>query len=477
MVEAMEPRQLLSATPADIVQNPFPSTAASISGQVFLDNNQNGLFDTGDVPLAAQTVFVDVNVDGVADAGDEIASTDTSGNYLLLVPAGIFTIDCVPSPGLQFSALLAPPITIDFLAGDALNGLDFAEIGSGTIDATVFGDTNANGIQDPGEIGLDNRTVYLDNNNDSVFDAGDLLATSFGSGSYEFNGLPPATYLVRVQPAVGSTITTPVGGSASIVVGTGGQVSTTFGLNGADLSIALLTAPPAALVGGEKQKPLQVSVTNAGTSLINGAVGVNIYASTDNVFSPTGDTIVSVLLGKNMKLKPGQSKKLKVQLTVPATLPSGSYFLIAQVISSQSDENAANDAAVPAAATAITQPLIDLSISYGAQPIYIFDRATPGSISLVITNNGNIDFNGNISLSVYASTDGTVQNGTLLAQTRPKHFKILAGTGKATGLTVPANRQTTGTFFIVSVLSPSSVIGDNNQANNTVVSTLPTQIF
>jgi len=167
---------------------------------------------------------------------------------------------------------------------------------------------------------------------------------------------------------------------------------------------------------------------------------------------------------------------LKVQLTVPATFPSGSYFLIAQVVSSINDENAANDAAVPAAPTAITQPLPDLSIAYSPQPIYLWDRGEPASVGVVVTNVGNFEFDGKINLAVYASLDGTLQNAELLTQTSTKHFKLAAGKGKAIGIGLPTTGQSAGTFFIITTVNPSAVIGDGNPANNVVVSTQTTQI-
>jgi len=480
LVEAMERRQLLTASAADIIQNPFPATNASVEGRVYQDNNQDFIFDAGDVPLAGQTVFVDVNVNLVPDAGDEIAQTDANGEYFMLVLGGTgttlksYTVGCVAAPGLQ---LLTNFYSIAFLAGDVVTGIDFPQIGTAAIDVSVFGDANANGIQDTGETGLDNRTVYLDNNNNSVFDAGDLQAFNSGSGNYQFNGLPAGTYTVRVQTPDGTSVTTPVGGSSSIVLGSGQVASTTFGLNGPDLSIQLLSVPPASLFGGVKQKPIQVSVANAGTSFINGSIGVNIYASTDNVFSPGADTVVSSLLGKPMRLRPGQAKKLKVQLTVPTDFPSGTYFLIPQVVSSISDENAANDAAVPAAPTVITKPFTDLAISYGSQPIYLWDRGTTASVGVFITNNGNFTFDGQITLAVYASIDGTLASSTLLTQTRPKHLKLAPGTAKAMGVSIPHNGMQSGTFFIITAVNPSAVIGDSNPANNSVVSTQTTQII
>ena len=68
----------------------------SLSGVVFLDYNDNGALDSGDMGLAGQTVFVDLNGTGILEANDPSTATDANGAYtldLLGMPAGSYTVE------------------------------------------------------------------------------------------------------------------------------------------------------------------------------------------------------------------------------------------------------------------------------------------------------------------------------------------------------------------------------------------------
>jgi hypothetical protein len=75
---------------------------ATVTGEVFQDNNANGIPDGTDSPLAGLTVFMDANSDGIREAGEPTAVTDAAGQFtfgnvsseqtgsvrLLSIPAG-----------------------------------------------------------------------------------------------------------------------------------------------------------------------------------------------------------------------------------------------------------------------------------------------------------------------------------------------------------------------------------------------------
>ena len=66
-----------------------------------------------------------------------------------------------------------------------------------SIYGTVFEDANANQTRDAGEGGLENATVYLDANNNSMLDDGEQSTTSDSSGNYVFQNLTAGDYVVR----------------------------------------------------------------------------------------------------------------------------------------------------------------------------------------------------------------------------------------------------------------------------------------
>lgn len=66
-----------------------------------------------------------------------------------------------------------------------------------SIAGVVFGDYNSNGVQDPGEPGLPNWTVYLDGNDSSTLDASEVSTVTGADGSYSFPSVGVGTYRVR----------------------------------------------------------------------------------------------------------------------------------------------------------------------------------------------------------------------------------------------------------------------------------------
>ncbi|HQY89902.1 MAG TPA: S8 family serine peptidase, partial [Tepidisphaeraceae bacterium] len=66
-----------------------------------------------------------------------------------------------------------------------------------TITGTVFGDYDNDGTRDENEPGLADRIVYLDTNNNSQVDGGELSTTTDVNGAYTFINVTPGTKIVR----------------------------------------------------------------------------------------------------------------------------------------------------------------------------------------------------------------------------------------------------------------------------------------
>jgi subtilase family serine protease len=118
----------------------------SISGAVFQDNNGDGVFDSGDLPLAGQTVYLDTNNNGVLDAGEPSTVTGANGNYLFSnVPIGSYVVRQVvpvgevqlqPGPGVTPAGGIAVAGTAGTIAGE--NFADFPDVFSTTADSQSF---------------------------------------------------------------------------------------------------------------------------------------------------------------------------------------------------------------------------------------------------------------------------------------------------------------------------------------------------
>ncbi len=66
---------------------------------------------------------------------------------------------------------------------------------------TLWYDWDGDGIQDANEPGISGVDVFIDMNNNGIYDAGDLLDTTDANGQYSFDDLPIGTYRVIVDTA------------------------------------------------------------------------------------------------------------------------------------------------------------------------------------------------------------------------------------------------------------------------------------
>ena len=81
--------------------------------------------------------------------------------------------------------------------------------GQGSLTGVKFDDANQNGVQDAGELGIANVSIYIDANNNGVQDAGELSTMTDANGQYLLQ-VTPGTYILRAEVSSGASQTTPV---------------------------------------------------------------------------------------------------------------------------------------------------------------------------------------------------------------------------------------------------------------------------
>ncbi|WP_374359966.1 SdrD B-like domain-containing protein [Pseudoduganella danionis] len=177
---------------------------ATIGDRVWEDKNGNGIQDTG------ETGLVGVKVDLKDEAGNIVktTTTGTDGKYSFTVDAGKYAIS-VTAPGGMFAT------TKDVGSNDAVDSdinaggqsdlitvtpgqsnvnLDAGLYKGATLGDRVWLDTNRNGLQDTGELGLAGVKVIL---LDQAGNPTGVTATTDANGSYSFTNLKPGTYSVQ----------------------------------------------------------------------------------------------------------------------------------------------------------------------------------------------------------------------------------------------------------------------------------------
>ena len=178
----------------------------SIAGVKFNDFNGNGFRDAGEPGIDNFTIFLDLNNNGALEDNEPRSITDANGNYFFSgLPSGVYVVKELQQQA--FRQTTADPV-ID-LNGENFSNIDIGNTAIfGSISGTKYSDLNANGIRDAGEIGLENVTIYLDNNNNDILDPEEPISVTDSQGNYNFTGLPSGIYVVREVPQFGLTQTT-----------------------------------------------------------------------------------------------------------------------------------------------------------------------------------------------------------------------------------------------------------------------------
>ena len=202
----------------------LPGGTGSIGDKVFNDANGNGVDDseTG-IPNIAVKLYVDNNGNGIIDAGEPLIGTQNTTvggaysftglalgiDYLVQVDANDPDIAAFFSPN-AFAITTSSLIPIADLAGAvATADFGFQAVVPAALGDQVFVDNNGNGVYDAGDdpIGSVNVSLYRDTNGNGLLDAGEPLVgtdTTDPDGIYGFAGLSPGNYIVDVDQTAAS---------------------------------------------------------------------------------------------------------------------------------------------------------------------------------------------------------------------------------------------------------------------------------
>jgi fimbrial isopeptide formation D2 family protein/uncharacterized repeat protein (TIGR01451 family) len=224
-------RPYTDSDPAAVVLN-----TNSISGVIYRDLNNNGIYEPGTESLITDSI--DLVLSGNDNLGNPVTQNlnSTTGSYLFSglrpgtysirqvnQPAGLLDGRDTPgtsSPGIAFggtgtiSTDARAPRDVETISnivigtGGNKSGVNynFGEIPPGSLGNFVWEDINGNGRFDTGEMGVDGASVVLTGTDDTGAAVNRNTATA-GSGVYQFNNLRPGNYQLQFTPPNGYLIT------------------------------------------------------------------------------------------------------------------------------------------------------------------------------------------------------------------------------------------------------------------------------
>lgn len=203
-----------------------------IRGRAYHDLDRDGFSDASEPGLVDWTLYLDLDENQFLDSGEPWTTTDSHGEYAFsdLAPFDTYSVREV---GQEFWIQTAPRLIddgaweVEIGAGTVATNVDFGNHYRGpggqdldVIAGRLFVDPNGNGIQDEGEAGLVDRTVYLDINDNGQRDAGEPQTTTVDddpnttdeneAGDYLFSGLAAGVYTVRAVGEADWLQTTPM---------------------------------------------------------------------------------------------------------------------------------------------------------------------------------------------------------------------------------------------------------------------------
>ena len=236
----------------------------TISGQVFTDQNGDGVLDGTDTGLAGWTV-------NLVNSSNQIVSaiTASGGSFSFTgVGPGSYTVEEELESG--YAQTSSPSsYTVVTTSGHAVSGLSFGVFQLATISGELFDDANQDGTLDDGESGLAGWTINLLNASGNVVTS----ATTDANGNYVLSGVGPGSYTIQGVLEAGFIQTAPSTSSINIISSSGAQYpNENLGVfKAVSLAVSGLQTVPSSGLQSSESLVVQWTDTNTGTAAASGS--------------------------------------------------------------------------------------------------------------------------------------------------------------------------------------------------------------
>lgn len=259
--------------------------------------------------------------------------------------------------------------------------------------------------------------------------------------------------------AIVTALTTNDGANSSGGGGGGGGGTTT---PSAPVQGSFVHLPTASTLAGSSGS-VQILLFNSVVDHFTGPINITVYASTDN--SAAGeDATLGTLAIRKLSLPGGATKMVKVKLSYSSSL-SGNYFLVSSIAASNTDTTPTQ--VVSAAPVSVLPANVDLKTIFKNGDSVAVTAGKKESVFITVENIGNVTASGSITLSLYSSSDPTVDStATLLTGGITKKINLKSGQS----ITVPVKfvapaGLTPGNYFLVASIASTTSTPDSTTTN------------
>lgn len=196
--------------------------------------------------------------------------------------------------------------------------------------------------------------------------------------------------------------------------------------------------PAVAVAGVPFNGKVPVILTNTGTTTLTGPFTLKVYVNANPVLDGNQTFVTS--LKSQFTLKPSKSHSLIVKVrSFPAGIIAGAYYAVIEVM----DPKGNTRTTATAQPFELAAPKVTLSIAQGAVLPAMIPVGKTGSITVTVTNTGNVTASGPLVVTLSPSTDTSLTLAQMTAKVKiapgksatvKLHVKVIASTTAGTYL-------------------------------------------
>jgi CARDB len=177
-----------------------------------------------------------------------------------------------------------------------------------------------------------------------------------------------------------------------------------------------------------------------------------VSLSLSTTTAPSSPAITIAGATKQVKLKAGKGIKLKLSAKqISASVPEGIYHVLISV----TDPSGATTTVDTGRTILVQAANVDLAGSFTKAPAVV-KAGRKGTVQILVTNNGNVEANGRLSVNLYTSHTQSLLGAIEITATPAKPVHIKPGKSVKLSLVFPTG-VTGSSYFLVAQIDPNDV--------------------